>query len=541
VQGVAHDDGHWFFTNQDSLIKLPADFDLHEDPDFDHPTAELRRRQLDGDAYQQLSARGINHFGDIDYYGGFIFAPLETPAKYNPLTGQQTQLARSWIAVFDPSDLSVLSLTELTDDQGEKAGWLAIDPWKGYLYSSPSHVSGEIFRYKVDLDHLKVSNNIDESLELNARVELRENNGDPLTRQLKHMQGGTFTPWGDLVILNGFIEDSSFTDRGGIHIFRPAGSSRNATEFRLVEESVNETGLGGFKFAYDGVDDDEEPEGIDWWNRGPSSTPALAQGQLHGEMVDNTQFFNGESDPDDLYFKHYFVDYSCLPDFDDGLATSAEVDVHGTDPLNPDTDGDGLSDGSEVASGTDPSKADTDGDGISDADEDSDGDGLTDGAEVNTHGTDPSKADTDGDGLNDGVEVNAHGTDPLDADSDDDGFSDGFEVAHGTNPRSSDSDGDGIPDGRDVEFIQNAIAALPADSFKSQGGGTRKAMLAALNDVESLLVKGRTADAIKKLRTLRTRIDGCGTAPAKEDWITNCAAQREIRDLVDTLLANLGA
>jgi hypothetical protein len=25
IQGVAHDEGHWFFTNQDSLIKLPSD------------------------------------------------------------------------------------------------------------------------------------------------------------------------------------------------------------------------------------------------------------------------------------------------------------------------------------------------------------------------------------------------------------------------------------------------------------------------------------------------------------------------------------
>ncbi|MGH7893989.1 MAG: hypothetical protein ACREQL_04925 [Candidatus Binatia bacterium] len=355
------------------------------------------------------------------------------------------------------------------------------------------------------------------------------------------MQGGTFTPWGDLVIENGYIDDDSVADRGGIHVFRPVGASRSATEFRLVEESVNETGLGGFKFAYD-VDFDEEPEGIDWWNRGEDSRPAFAQGQLHATMVDNTQTLEGESPPDDFYFKHYAVDYSCLPDFDgDGLATSAEVDVHGTDPLDPDTDGDGLSDGAEVANGTDPKYADSDGDGTVDGDEDSDGDGLSDGAEVNTYGTDPNEADTDGDHLDDGAEVNAHGTDPLDADSDDDGFSDGFEVEHGTNPSAGDSDGDGLPDGRDVEFIQNAIAALPRDAFKPPGAGTKKSMLAALEDIESSLAKGRRADAIKKLRTLRTRVDGCGTEPAKDDWITDCASQNEIRALIDTLLANLGA
>ena len=38
---------------------------------------------------------------------------------------------------------------------------------------------------------------------------------------------------------------------------------------------------------------------------------------------------------------------------DDGLSDGDEVDL-GTDPNNPDTDGDGISDGDEVANGTDP-------------------------------------------------------------------------------------------------------------------------------------------------------------------------------------------
>ncbi|MFC5370528.1 LPXTG cell wall anchor domain-containing protein, partial [Arcanobacterium bovis] len=70
-------------------------------------------------------------------------------------------------------------------------------------------------------------------------------------------------------------------------------------------------------------------------------------------------------------------------------------------PLKPDTDGDGLNDGDEIAKGTDPLKPDTDGDGVSDGDE-------------ITHGTDPNKADTDGDGVSDGDEI-TEGTDPLDS------------------------------------------------------------------------------------------------------------------------------
>ena len=29
AQGVAHDDGHWFFTQKDWLLKFPVDFDLN--------------------------------------------------------------------------------------------------------------------------------------------------------------------------------------------------------------------------------------------------------------------------------------------------------------------------------------------------------------------------------------------------------------------------------------------------------------------------------------------------------------------------------
>src|SRR6185436_14114115 len=34
IQGVAHDAGHWFFTQTGTLIQLPVSFDLHQDPPF---------------------------------------------------------------------------------------------------------------------------------------------------------------------------------------------------------------------------------------------------------------------------------------------------------------------------------------------------------------------------------------------------------------------------------------------------------------------------------------------------------------------------
>ena len=109
----------------------------------------------------------------------------------------------------------------------------------------------------------------------------------------------------------------------------------------------------------------------------------------------------------------------------------------GTDPENPDTDGDGLSDYIELfILGTNPLSAETD--GISDAQNDSDGDGFSNLEEIRG-GTDPGDSDTDADGLND-AEERSYGTDPLNYDTDGDGASDGIEIELGTNPTEPDNE-----------------------------------------------------------------------------------------------------
>ena len=182
----------------------------------------------------------------------------------------------------------------------------------------------------------------------------------------------------------------------------------------------------------------------------------------------------------------------------DGCNNGCEY-ARGTDPNNPDTDGDGLTDGEEAYTYfTNPLKPDTDDDGLTDCQEifgdsapgrcpapaivnsdtynyptnprnpDTDGDGLTDGDEVLVHGTDPTNPDTDGDGLSDFDEVENHGTDPTNPDTDGDGLSDGEElngitnparyaavVRHSTykfptDPLDPDTDDDGLSDGDEV-------------------------------------------------------------------------------------------
>jgi hypothetical protein len=124
----------------------------------------------------------------------------------------------------------------------------------------------------------------------------------------------------------------------------------------------------------------------------------------------------------------------------DGVGTLAEL-WHGTDPFDPDTDGDGLRDAAETSDpALSPTAADTD------------VDGLADPRELRL-GTAPNRSDTDADGLVDSRELRL-GTDPLARDTDGDGLGDGGEVdRHDTDPLARDTDGDGLPDGREVRLL----------------------------------------------------------------------------------------
>jgi hypothetical protein len=88
---------------------------------------------------------------------------------------------------------------------------------------------------------------------------------------------------------------------------------------------------------------------------------------------------------------------------------------------NPDSDGDGLPDSSEIQNFLNPLDP-------TDIYEDYDNDGLTNLEEIDW-GTYLGNPDIDGDGLSDGVEVKVFKTNPTKADTDGDGISDGLEAA----------------------------------------------------------------------------------------------------------------
>ncbi|MBS4933110.1 MAG: hypothetical protein KH020_17710 [Clostridiales bacterium] len=173
---------------------------------------------------------------------------------------------------------------------------------------------------------------------------------------------------------------------------------------------------------------------------------------------DIAQFIGNISEAYDFSGLEYLPE-DWLGDTDeDGLFDIYEK-VIDTDPLNPDTDGDGLPDGYEVITlNTDPLEIDTDENGISDADEDFDNDNLNNLGEYQNL-TEPFNPDTDDDGFLDGDEVYTYNTDPLNPDTDNDGLLDGEESYDGSmytkygvyfDPLNPDTNGNGILDGDEV-------------------------------------------------------------------------------------------
>nr|WP_241864506.1 LPXTG cell wall anchor domain-containing protein [Staphylococcus massiliensis] len=133
--------------------------------------------------------------------------------------------------------------------------------------------------------------------------------------------------------------------------------------------------------------------------------------------------------------------------------------------IDSDDDNDGLSDEIERLLNLDPLNPDSDGDGVSDGDEDNDADGTP-----NSNDDYPNDAtrqidkqiDTDGDGI----------PNYLDSDDDNDGLPDEVERLLNLDPLNSDSDGDGIYDGNE-DHNQNGISnknefsqAVPSHKLK---------------------------------------------------------------------------
>lgn len=205
---------------------------------------------------------------------------------------------------------------------------------------------------------------------------------------------------------------------------------------------------------------------------------------------------------------------------------------------------------------------DADGDGeCDDVDADDDNDGLSD-VEETQYGTDPLNPDSDADGLLDGTEVDiAMGSgcpSPLDEDSDDDTLLDAEEIDAMTNPCNPDTDGDGLSDAVDPtpldagapnSFLEEAalavmttIGALDLTLFTGPNERANRGRQTALGnramEAAIAIAGGDIAGAISELTDLLAKVDGQSPPP---DWLEASPAQAALAEEVELLIALLEA
>nr|HPE60893.1 discoidin domain-containing protein [Thiolinea sp.] len=151
----------------------------------------------------------------------------------------------------------------------------------------------------------------------------------------------------------------------------------------------------------DGAEDANHNGTVDTGETDPLNADTDADGLQDGTELGMTAAITGGSSTGTNPVSYTGTDTGTfIPDADDSTTT---------DPLNPDTDGGGICDGSLAVSGT------------CEAGEDANNNGATDAGETDPNLGSDDPVDTDGDGLTDPVEA-LLGTDPEDADTDNDGI-----------------------------------------------------------------------------------------------------------------------
>lgn len=272
LQGVANNDSNWFFTQVNRLWKFPVSHDLNTKVTGPNHSKGIFRTGIPS------ALNGYDHFGDLDHYRGFLFIPVERPGK------------TPRIAVFKASSLEYVDSYPL--ERQRQAGWVAIEPDSGLLYTSNNHIDQDnnpIFIYKFDLQRLQQG---DFKLSYHANFYLRNEQGSKI--EIKpYLQGGVFSSNGHtLYLVNGKATDFDAKD-GGIWAF-------NANNGRKIMKSGQS---GEFKFEFHpGPSKYEEPEGITFWNLDNGRAPRIQGGQVHVILLDN----DWASD-DEFYFKHYRI------------------------------------------------------------------------------------------------------------------------------------------------------------------------------------------------------------------------------------------
>ena len=122
-QGVATDGVFWYFSSRGGLYKTDAYFNMLIEKDG-------TQNPIPGFLWDQ----GYNHIGDIAYFVGKLYAPIEDVSYVKPIIG-----------IYDADSLNFTG--EFVQVPQSHFPWIAVDPRTGYFYSSEFSGVNKLFVY----------------------------------------------------------------------------------------------------------------------------------------------------------------------------------------------------------------------------------------------------------------------------------------------------------------------------------------------------------------------------------------------------------
>lgn len=240
-QGITSDGAHWYLCSNKCGWGLEPELRAiyKFDPSMTLLAVHPLRSFLESH-FGNVQCEGV-HVGDIDWYQGIIYIPVENPRGLIRLSDDFVWTSKHDIRGNDGAE----------PPQGGSFSWCAVNPLNGWLYSSTFDNVNRVFAYDPARDYRHVSTLW-------------------LPEMTHRVQGGCFSPNGKL-----FLASDSSND---IRAF----SSLTGAYFGRAPIQVSGS--------------DEEVEGICYW---PMITNGHAT-QVHVILLDND-----DTSADDIWLKHY--------------------------------------------------------------------------------------------------------------------------------------------------------------------------------------------------------------------------------------------
>lgn len=124
-QGVATDGVFWYFSSRGGLYKTDANFNMLIEKDgTQNPIPGF------------LQDQGYNHIGDIAYFVGKLYAPIEDVSYVKPIIG-----------IYDADSLNFTG--DFVQVPQSHFPWIAVDPRTGYFYSSEFNGVNKLYVYEL--------------------------------------------------------------------------------------------------------------------------------------------------------------------------------------------------------------------------------------------------------------------------------------------------------------------------------------------------------------------------------------------------------